>query len=78
MIIRKRFESLKDCIIGFIVNLWMLVSIISLVGVIFIVLYYMIRTKIDKFKERRAKRLEKKKSVEYGQCMIYKGKVIYS
>ena len=70
---KKRTESVID----FIVTLFMVTVVFAVVGIICMTLYYMILTKIDKIKAKRAKNREKKKAAEFGRCMIYKGKVIY-
>ena len=70
---KKRTESVID----FIVTLFMVTVVFAVVGIICMTLYYMILTKIDKIKAKRAKNREKKKAAEFGGCMISKGKVIY-
>lgn len=70
----KRTERLID----FIVFVFVASFIYALIKIIFITLYYIIRTKIDKIKAKRAKKREKKKILaESGRCMIYKGKFVY-
>jgi Na+/H+ antiporter NhaD/arsenite permease-like protein len=71
---KKRTESVID----FIVTLFMVTVVFAVIGIICMTLYYMIRTKIDKIKAKRAKKREKKKVLaESGRCMIYKGKFVY-
>ncbi len=55
----------------------MVTVVFAVIGIICMTLYYMIRTKIDKIKAKRAKKREKKKATEFGRCMIYKGKFVY-
>ena len=70
---KKRTESVIDCI----VTLFMVTVVFAVIGIICMTLYYMILTKIDKIKAKRAKKREKKKATEFGRCMIYKGKFVY-
>ena len=70
---KKRTESVID----FIVTLFMVTVVFAVIGIICMTLYYMILTKIDKIKAKRAKNREKKRAAEFGRSMIYKGKFVY-
>lgn len=66
-----------ESVIDFIVTLFVITAFITVVGIVCMTLYYMVRTKIDKIKAKRIKKVEKKMAAESGRCMIYKGKFVY-
>lgn len=72
----NRSNGIVDAVVGFFVTYFVILIVYSVIRVVSMVLYYMIRTQIDRIIARREKKKAANVVSGLGRVTMYKGRVI--
>lgn len=72
----NKSNGIVDAVVGFFVTYFVILIVYSVIRVVSMVLYYMIRTQIDRIIARREKKKAANVVSELGRVTMYKGEVI--
>lgn len=72
----NKSNGIVDAVVGFFVTYFVILIVYSVIRVVSMVLYYMIRTQIDRIIARREKKKAANVVSGLGRVTMYKGRVI--